>query len=63
MTAAGDVMTQYLVAIHRPDGYDPAVSKDEALAWGAKAVIACRAPVDVAPFIGSSGAPVALAPA
>jgi len=124
-------MTQYLVAIHRPDGYDGAAedeamgrgisalneemiaagvrqfagglqsettakslrvgpdgevlvtdgpyletkehvggfwlldcaSLDEALAWGAKAVIACRAPVEVRPFIGSSGKPVALAPA
>jgi hypothetical protein len=24
-------MTQYLVAIHHPDGYDPAVSEDEAM--------------------------------
>jgi hypothetical protein len=112
-------MTQYLVAIHRPDDYDPAVAEDEAmrrdidvlneemiaagvrvfvgglqppgsarslraqpdgevlvtdgpyleakelvggfwvleaanldeaLAWGRKAVIACRAPVEVRPF-------------
>ncbi len=111
-------MTQYLVAIHRPDDYDPstegeamqrdirdlnqemraagvvvfvgglapagqavsvrrradgqqlvtdgpymetkehiggfwvleAASKDEALAWGRKAAIACRAPVEVRPF-------------
>jgi hypothetical protein len=112
-------MTQYLVAIHHPDGYDPAVAedeamhrdiaalndemkaagvrifvgglqpasravslriksdgevlvtdgpymetkehvggfwvleaadRDEALAWGRKAAIACRAPVEVRPF-------------
>ena len=24
-------MPQYLVAIHRPDGYDPAVAEDEAM--------------------------------
>jgi hypothetical protein len=27
----GEVMAQYLVAIHRPDGYDPAVAEDEAM--------------------------------
>jgi hypothetical protein len=27
----GDVMTQYLVAIYRPEKYDPAVSEDEAM--------------------------------
>jgi hypothetical protein len=37
-------MPQYLVAIHHPDGY-------EALAWGRKAVVACRAPVEVRPFL------------
>lgn len=26
-------MTQYLVAIHHPDDYDPAVSEDEAMGW------------------------------
>jgi hypothetical protein len=114
----GDVMTQYLVAIHHPDDYDPSVEDeamhrdidvlndemkaagirifvgglhpacnakslrikpggavliadgpyletreyvggfwvleaahlDEALAWGRKAAIACRAPVEVRPF-------------
>jgi hypothetical protein len=115
----GDVMTQYLVAIHHPDDYDPFVAEDdamdrdidtlneemtaagvrifvgglqpasrsrslrrqpdgkvvvtdgpyletkehvggfwvleaadldEALAWGRKAAIACRAPVEVRPF-------------
>jgi hypothetical protein len=115
----GDVMTQYLVAIHHPDDYDPASMEDEAmhrdidvlndemvaagirifvgglrptqdarslraqpggavvvtdgpylkanehvgglwvleagdldeaLAWGRKAAIACRAPVEVRPF-------------
>src|SRR6266853_1861965 len=39
-------MTQYLVAIHLPDDFD-ASSADEALAWGRKAVVACRAPVEV----------------
>jgi hypothetical protein len=101
-------MSQYLVAIHHPDDYDPAVETreisedihalnremvaagvrifvggltpareakslraqpdgkvlttdgpyletkehilDEALAWGRKAVVACRAPVEVRPF-------------
>ena len=28
-------------------------SMDEALAWGRKAVVACRAPVEVRPFFGS----------
>jgi hypothetical protein len=114
----GEIMTQYLVAIHHPDNYDPstegeamvrdidvlneemeakgvrifaggltaasdarslraqpdgkvlitdgpyletkehiggfwileAADMDEALAWGRKAVIACRAPVEVRPF-------------
>ena len=69
-------MTQYLVAIHHPDDYDPFVAEDEAmhrdidalndemvaadvrwmlecadmdeaLEWGRKAVVACRAPVEV----------------
>jgi len=35
-TVAGETMTQYLIAIHHPDDYDPAV--------------ACRAPVEVRPF-------------
>src|SRR5882672_4283630 len=30
-TVTGDVMTQYLVAIHHPDDYDPAVAEDEAM--------------------------------
>jgi hypothetical protein len=30
-TAAGEVMTQYLVAIHHPDDYDPSVAEDEAM--------------------------------
>ena len=30
----GEVMTQYLVAIYRPENYDPAVSEDER--WAAK---------------------------
>jgi hypothetical protein len=117
-TVTGEFMTQYLVAIHHPDNYDPsregeamhrdigalneemiaagvrvfvgglrpasrakslraqpdgkvlitdgpyletkehiggfwvleAADLDEALAWGRKAVIACRAPVEVRPF-------------
>src|SRR5580658_9780630 len=28
----GEIMTQYLVAIHHPDDYDPAVAEDEAMA-------------------------------
>jgi hypothetical protein len=27
----GEVMTQYLVAIHHPDDYDPSVAEDEAM--------------------------------
>jgi hypothetical protein len=27
----GEVMTEYLVAIYRPENYDPAVSEDEAM--------------------------------
>ncbi len=118
-TAMGEPMTQYLVAIHHPDGYDPsteseamgrdidalngemnaagvtifvgglapptsarslrtdpdsrvlitdgpyleskehiggfwvleAATLDEALAWGHKAAVACRAPVEVRPFL------------
>jgi len=118
ITGEGEIMTQYLVAIHHPDHYDPsveteAVSRDidvlneemvaagvrifvggltaarnakslraqpdgkvlitdgpyletkehiggfwvleaaslnDALAWGRKAVVACRAPVEVRPF-------------
>jgi hypothetical protein len=30
-TAPGDLMTQYLVAIHHPDDYDPAVAEDDAM--------------------------------
>jgi hypothetical protein len=33
-TDIGEVMTQYLVAIYRPENYDPAVSEDER--WVAK---------------------------
>jgi hypothetical protein len=29
-TVTGEVMTQYLVAIHHPDDYDPSVAEDEA---------------------------------
>jgi hypothetical protein len=118
VTGEGEIMTQYLVAIHHPEGYDgslegeammrdihalnremvaagvrvfvggltaasdarslraqpdgkvlvtdgpyletkehiggfwvlEAANLDEALAWGRKAVIACRAPVEVRPF-------------
>jgi hypothetical protein len=117
-TITGEIMTQYLVAIHHPDNYDPsredeamgrdidvlneemiaagvrifagglrpassakslraqpggkvlitdgpyletkehiggfwileAANLDDALAWGRKAVVACRAPVEVRPF-------------
>jgi len=31
-------MTQYLVAIHRPDGYDPATAEDEAMIEGIHAL-------------------------
>ena len=30
-TVTGKVMTQYLVAIHHPDDYDPSVAEDEAM--------------------------------
>jgi hypothetical protein len=30
-TVTGEVMTQYLVAIHHPDDYDPSVAEDEAM--------------------------------
>lgn len=30
-TDTGEVITQYLVAIYRPENYDPAVSEDEAM--------------------------------
>jgi hypothetical protein len=30
-TFTGEVMAQYLVAIHHPDDYDPAVAEDEAM--------------------------------
>jgi hypothetical protein len=30
-TVRGEVMTQYLVAIHHPDDYDPFVAEDEAM--------------------------------
>jgi hypothetical protein len=118
VTGKGEIMTQYLVAIHRPDDYDPSVETeamsrdidalndemvaagvrifvgglsaassarslraqpdgkvlitdgpyletkehvggfwvlkaadlDEALAWGRKAAVACRAPVEVRPI-------------
>jgi hypothetical protein len=30
-TFTGEVMTQYLVAIHHPDDYDPSVAEDEAM--------------------------------
>src|SRR3984893_15684573 len=31
VTGKGEVMTQYLVAIHHPDDYDPSVAEDEAM--------------------------------
>jgi hypothetical protein len=50
-------MTQYLIAIHHPDDYDPAVAEDEAMSRDIdavndemKAAVACRAPVEVRPF-------------
>jgi hypothetical protein len=68
-------MTQYLVAIHLPDDFDPSAQDklmeretkehvggfwilevadmDEALAWARKAVVACRAPVEVRSFFRS----------
>jgi hypothetical protein len=120
VTGKGEVMTQYLVAIHHPDDYDPstegeamyrdiealnlemvaagvrifagglgsakslraqpdgrvlitdgpyletkehvggfwlleAANLDEALAWGRKAAVACRAPVEVRPFLRPDG--------
>jgi hypothetical protein len=123
VTGKGEVKTQYLVAIHHPDDYDPsaedeaifrdiealnlemmaagvrifagglhpassakslrakpdgkvlitdgpyletkehvggfwlleAADLDEALAWGRKAAVACRAPVEVRPFLGPDG--------
>jgi hypothetical protein len=30
-TVRGKAMTQYLVAIHHPDDYDPSVAEDEAM--------------------------------
>jgi hypothetical protein len=30
-TVTGEVMTEYLVAIHHPDNYDPSVAEDEAM--------------------------------
>ena len=32
-----------------------AANLDEALAWGRKAAVACRAPVEVRPFLGPDG--------
>ena len=123
VTGKGEVRTQYLVAIHHPDDYDPSAEDeamyrdiealnlemlaagvrifagglhpassakslraqpdgkvlitdgpyletkehvggfwllesadlDEALAWGRKAAVACRAPVEVRPFLGPDG--------
>lgn len=34
----GGVMTQYWVAIHHPDGYDPSVAEDEAMSRDIKAL-------------------------
>jgi hypothetical protein len=38
-------MTQYLVAIYRPEQYDPTVSEE-----GRNSAVACRASVEVRPF-------------
>jgi hypothetical protein len=37
-TVAGEAMTQYLIAIHHPDDYDPAVAEDEAMSRDIDAV-------------------------
>jgi hypothetical protein len=37
-TVTGETMTQYLIAIHHPDDYDPAVAEDEAMSRDIDAV-------------------------
>lgn len=45
-------MTQYLVAIHRPDGYDPAVAEDEAMSRDIDALNAEMKAAGVRIFVG-----------
>jgi hypothetical protein len=45
-------MTQYLVAIHRPDGYDPAVAEDDAMSRDIDALNAEMKAAGVRIFVG-----------
>lgn len=45
-------MTQYLVAIHRPDGYDPAIAEDEAMSREISALNAEMVAAGVRVFVG-----------
>jgi hypothetical protein len=48
----GEIMAQFLVAIHHMGGFWilEVADMDEPLAWGRKAAVAYRAPVEVRPF-------------
>ena len=45
-------MTQYLVTIHRPDGYDPAVAEDDAMARAIDALNDDMVAAGVRTFVG-----------
>ncbi len=44
-------MPQYLVAIHHPDNYDRSAEGEEMESHGRKAVMGCRASVEVREFL------------
>jgi hypothetical protein len=45
-------MTQYLVAIHRPDGYDPSIAEDEEMIRGIRALNVEMKAAGVRLFVG-----------
>jgi hypothetical protein len=52
-------MTKYLVAIHRPDGYDASIAEDAAMARGIDAVNDAMVAAGVRVFVGGLHAPSA----
>jgi hypothetical protein len=48
----GKVMTRYLVAIHHPDDYDPAIAEDEAMGRAIDAVNAEMVAAGIRLFVG-----------
>lgn len=50
-------MTRYLIALHRPDDYDPAAAEDEAMRRGITALNEAMVAAGVRVFVGGLQAP------